>query len=166
MTQNLIRLFGAKSFHNGCWQRTVQSNLGSCGGSITSVTFRRYFQLCDRRVVGTCKNTPHILSKGYLRTYIQEARYNSSGKVKDMDQVLYTYDNPKFMRLISIFGFSFSAFWFFTSYQYATMRITPDDSKRVPTENLPWFARFDIVNSVSSKMALTILSALLGKLLL
>ena len=162
MTQNLTRLFRIKTFKHGCWQRRTEPGLSPSQSSITSTTFLRYFQSFGRRSFHTCGNFHFIVRKTLLRSCLHQARNNSSVKNKELDLVLYTYDNPRFLRLINIFGFSFSAFWFVTSYQYATMRISPQVEGRVNPDNLPWFAKFDIVNSLSSKIALTILSALLG----
>ncbi|XP_034249749.1 transmembrane protein 223 [Thrips palmi] len=136
--------------------RIVQYAAGRpCIQNITRLTCRRYFQFCSNPAprhchygsrLGTLRNSPirSLSSKGNLSEAV----------------VLYTYSNPKFLRMVNIFGYSFGAFWLFTSYQFSTMRIIPQSEKR--TSNLPWFARFDLMSSTTSKLVAALLSSLIG----
>lgn len=131
--------------------------------NLTSLSCLRNFQLCTKEVNPQCHS---ILNTSLTRMEI--IRNASSQSIPNLSSrgrlseavVLYSNPTTKFLRMVNIFGYSFGAFWIYTSYQFSLMRITPAAHKRV--SNLPWFARFDLVSSTTSKICAALLSSLLG----
>lgn len=133
----------------------------ACRPSIQGITFlscRGYFQLCQRKAA---EHSYSILNTGKLRNSLSQTNRSLSFKEKRSEAVvLYSHTNPKFLLMVNIFGYSFGAFWLITSYQFSTMRITPPSEKR--TSNLPWFARFDLLSSTTSKVLAALFSSFIG----
>lgn len=128
-------------------------------GNITIQSFpkqKRFFS----QLLPLCKNSCLSCSK-LLRcqSLLKCCVLNSSSRVSEK-VVLYTFNNLKYLRMVNLFGYSFAAFWAFTSYQFATMRITPP-SQRLQV-NLPWYARFDLVSSTTRQITAVFITALVG----
>lgn len=158
MNYSCGRLLNVKTVQYCSKLRATLNGGGPSAENITSLTCRNYFPFCIRQGSENCPNISH---RGFLKNVLLQFNSNLSSQTRVSQQVLlYSYDNPKFLRMVNLFGLSFTAFWFFTSYQFATMRITPKQERQ--THNLPWFARFDFVSSTSRKIAATFIAAFVG----
>lgn len=139
--------------------RAFSSGLRPSMGNITIQNFlkqKRFFSLLLPSSKNCCVSCSKLLGHQSL---LKSSVSNSSSRVSEK-VVLYTFDNLKYLRMVNLFGYSFAAFWAFTSYQFATMRITPP-SQRLQN-NLPWYARFDLVSSTTRQIAAVFITALVG----
>lgn len=128
--------------------------VGCCAENITSLTCYKYIQFNLRGL--TRSNTTQI------RNYCSKGRDSTFSSTRHSEAiVLYTNDNLKFLRMVNLFGLSFTAFWCATSYQFATMRITPQ-SEKLNLSNLPWFAQFDLISTPTRKFVAAVATALLA----
>ncbi|KAK3932446.1 Transmembrane protein 223 [Frankliniella fusca] len=122
---------------------------------VGNITSRTCYKLLQCREVSRSSGTQ-------IRNYSSNARGSSFRSSRSSESVvLYTNDNLKFLRMVNLFGLSFTLFWCATSYQFATMRITPQ-SEKINLSHLPWFAQFDIISSSTTKFIATFVSVLLG----
>lgn len=73
--------------------------------------------------------------------------------------VLYTYDNTKYLRIVTVFGCAFAAFWLWTANNFRTMPILPPAKH---PNNAPWYLKFDLVTSPAKKWFAVSVCANLG----
>ncbi|KAJ1529708.1 hypothetical protein ONE63_006462 [Megalurothrips usitatus] len=169
MSHSFYCLFNAKATQYFCKNIFVHKvNTNLVVENITSPTLRKSSQLCSRRSVHKSHDTTYKSKCSFnTRNASQDVSSSFSRSKRLTEQVvLYTNEDTKFLRLINLFGYSCAAFWCYTSYQFATMRITPATEQPKENPNLPWYASFNVMGSQTTKIVMSLGSALIGAALL
>lgn len=80
------------------------------------------------------------------------------------DVMLFKYENPRFFKLMNIFGISQFCFWNYLShFSYTTLRDAPVDQSSKQDEHKAWFEKINLGDN-KFRNSITVFCFLIGRL--
>lgn len=110
-----------------------------------------------------CQLSNNFLNQ-FVRKYLSDAPINSTVQNLTKDVIIFKYDNPRFFKLMNLFGLVQFVFWLiFAESTMSTMKFIPVDRESPKFKDLPLYMKINFGEN-KYKWGLSIFSFVVGEL--